>query len=521
MNIPAVRHQPWSCSFRRVDSLSRHTTREVLLSFFLGIDLGTSSVKSVLVDENEQIVGTRSVPLEVRRPAPGFAEQDPNDWWEATLASLDSIAASCPDQMAAVTGIGLSGQMHGATLLDASGDVLRPCILWNDTRSAAECEEFELAFPRSREITGNLAMPGFTAPKLLWMRRHEPDVFARVATILLPKAYLRSRLTGELVDEMSDASGTLWLDVGRREWSVEALHASGLTTGHMPRLVEGTAPTGTLRSELSRRWGMKPPVVAGGAGDNAAGAIGLGAVRPGSAFVSLGTSGVVFATTPRFAANPSAAVHTFCHALPATWHQMGVTLSAASCLSWWSGVTGMSEASLLAEIADSSVDPSPVLFLPYLSGERTPHNDAAIRGAFVGLSHETDRPALTRAVLEGVAFSLRDSLDALSAAGTNIESADVIGGGSRSRVWTAILASALDRPLHRLREGDTGAAFGAARLGRIASTGEAPETVCRPPRRLETIEPNPVLRDEYAERIEFYRRLYGATRPGRSSDQRR
>ena len=483
------------------------------MSFFLGIDLGTSSVKSVLVDENERIVATRSVPLAVRRPAPGFSEQDPEDWWEAVLATIDAIAASCPNEIAAVAGIGLSGQMHGATLLDASGEVLRPCILWNDTRSTVECEAFELAFPRSREITGNLAMPGFTAPKLLWIRRHEPDVFARAATVLLPKAYLRWRLTGELVEEMSDASGTLWLDVGRREWSVEALHASGLTTGHMPRLVEGIAPSGTLKPELSRRWRMKPPVVAGGAGDNAAGAIGLGAVRPGSAFVSLGTSGVVWATTSRFAPNPAAAVHTFCHALPNTWHQMGVTLSAASCLSWWSGVIGASEATLLAELGDIPMDPSPVLFLPYLSGERTPHNDAAVRGAFVSLSHESDRAALTRAVLEGVAFSLRDSLDALSAAGTPIASADVIGGGSRSRVWTAILASALDRPLHRLGEGDTGAAFGAARLGRIASTGEAPETVCRPPRRLETIEPDPALRDKYAERIEAHRRLYRAMRP--------
>jgi xylulokinase len=275
----------------------------------------------------------------------------------------------------------------------------------------------------------------------------------------------------------------------------------------MPRLVEGNAAAGTLRPELAARWHMaRRPIVAGGAGDNAAGAIGLSAIRPGDAFVSLGTSGVLFATTDRFRPYPQAAVHAFCHALPGTWHQMGVTLSAAASLAWWAGVTGQPEASLLAELG-SPIAPSPALFLPYLGGERTPHNDGAMRGAFAGLSHETDRRLLTQAVLEGVAFSLRDCLDALAASGTRIESADVIGGGSRSRAWIAIIAAVLGIPLHRLAGAEHGAAFGAARLARMAVTGEPPEAICTPPDREETFFPAPALTAAYASRLEQYRLL--------------
>ena len=327
------------------------------------------------------------------------------------------------------------------------------------------------------------------------------------ATVLLPKAYIRYRLTGEMIDEMSDASGTLWLDVGARDWSDAALAATGLTRAAMPRLVEGNAAAGMLDPALAARWRMaRRPVLAGGAGDNAAGAVGLSAIRPGDAFVSLGTSGVLFATTDRFRPYPQAAVHAFCHALPGTWHQMGVTLSAAASLAWWAGVTGRSEADLLAEVGVPEA-PSPALFLPYLGGERTPHNDGTIRGAFAGLSHATDRRLLTQAVLEGVAFSLRDCLDALVASGTHVESADVIGGGSRSRTWIGIIASALNIPLHRLAAGETGGAFGAARLARMAVTGEAPEAVCTPPAREETIVPDPSLAAAYAARLVQYRTL--------------
>ena len=284
---------------------------------FLGIDLGTSSVKALLVDGEPCAPGSATAPLSVSRPAPGYSEQDPEDWWKATLDAVDALRAGRPAEIAAVEAIGLSGQMHGAVLLDRAGHVLRPCILWNDVRAAAECRELEEAFPALRAVTGNLAMPGFTAPKLLWVRRHEPEVFARTARVLLPKAWVRFRMTGEQIEEMSDASGTLWLDVGARTWSGPALVATGLSPDAMPRLVEGNAPAGTLSAALATRWGIRrPPLLAGGAGDNAAGAVGLGATRAGSAFVSLGTSGVLWATTGRFIPFPEAAVHAFCHALP-------------------------------------------------------------------------------------------------------------------------------------------------------------------------------------------------------------
>jgi xylulokinase len=474
---------------------------------FLGLDFGTSAVKALLVDGTQTVVASATVPLTVQRPAAGHSEQNPHAWWQAMLDAVDMLGHSHAAALSAVEGIGLSGQMHGAVLLDGAGTVLRPAMLWNDVRSSAECTELEEAVPTLRQVAGNIAMPGFTAPKLLWVQKHEPSVFARVRTVLLPKAYIRYRMTGEMIEEMSDASGTLWLDVGARDWSDTMLAASGLSRNSMPRLVEGNAPAGTLRAELAARWHMaRPPVLAGGAGDNAAGAVGLSAIRPGDAFVSLGTSGVLFAITDRFRPYPQAAVHAFCHALPGTWHQMGVTLSAAASLAWWAGVTGLTEADLLAEIG-SPASPSPALFLPYLGGERTPHNDGTIRGAFAGLSHDTGRRLLTQAVLEGVAFSLRDCLDALAASGTRIEAADVIGGGSRSRAWIAIIAAALGIPLYRLAAGERGGAFGAARLARMAVTGEAPDLVCTPAARAETISPDPDLAAAYAPRIAQYRAL--------------
>ena len=479
---------------------------------FLGLDFGTSSVKALLVDGEQQVVGHASAPLAVSSPAPGWSEQDPEDWWQAMLDAVDALRADHPRECSAVTGIGLCGQQHGAVLLDRDGRVLRPCILWNDARATMECRELEAAFPDLHDVTGNLAMPGFTAPKLLWVRRHEPETFARTARVLLPKAWIRYRLTGEMVEDMSDASGTLWLDVAARDWSDAALAATGLDRGAMPQLVEGTAPAGRLKPELANRWGMaRAPLLAGGAGDNAAGAVGLGAIRPGSAFLSLGTSGVLWATTDRFAPYPAAAVHAFCHAVPGLWHQMGVTLSAAASLAWWARVSGMPEAALLAEIAPHS-GPSPAWFLPYLSGERTPLNDGSIRGAFAGLTQQTSRADMTRAVLDGVAYSFRDCLDALARSGTMVAEADVIGGGSRSRLWIRILAAVLGIPLNRLADGEHGGAFGAARLARLAVTGEDPAAVCLRPMPIETIAPDPELADAYADRIGRYRRLGAAVR---------
>lgn len=478
---------------------------------FLGLDIGTSAVKAVLVDGDQKVLATTETPLAISRPHPGFSEQNPEDWWQATLASIDALKAQQPAALSAVQGIGLSGQMHGAVLLDASGAVLRPAILWNDGRSSAECHELEERFPALHQVAGNLAFPGFTAPKLIWVKKHEPEIFARTAKVLLPKAYVGYRLTGEMVEEMSDASGTLWLDVARRDWSDEALAATDLSRDHMPRLVEGNAAAGRIKGELAARWGMAtPPVLAGGAGDNAAGAVGLGAIGAGNAFVSLGTSGVLWATTDRYAPNPQSSVHAFCHAIPATWHQMGVILSAASALGWWSQATQVSPGDLLAPLGDAPSAPSPALFLPYLSGERTPHNDTAIRGAFIGLDHDASRETLTQAVLEGVAFAFKDCLDALGAARTKLDQADVIGGGSRSRFWIGVLANVLGLPLNRIEDGERGGAFGAARLARMAATGEAPSSVCLPPRRLETIHPTPDLQNAYAARHARYRALYPA-----------
>jgi xylulokinase len=480
---------------------------------YIGLDIGTSSVKAVLVNDEDHTLASASEPLSVSRPQPGFSEQNPEDWWTATLSAVDRLAAEQPKAVAAVTGIGLSGQMHGAVLLDARDAVLRPAILWNDGRSIAECAELEARFPALRDVTGNIAMPGFTAPKLLWVRKHEPAVFAATRKVLLPKAYVRLRLTGEHIEDMSDASGTLWLEPARRDWSDAALAATDLTRDHMPRLVEGSAPGGRLKPEFASRWGMSaPPLLAGGAGDNAASAVGLGAVAPGSAFLSLGTSGVLWATTARFAPNPASTVHAFCHAVPNTWHQMGVILAAASALAWLAKLLGASETELLAPLGDAPSRPSPVLFLPYLSGERTPHNDPALRGVFAGLGLEADRSELAQAVLEGVAFAFCDCQAALAEAGTQITEADVVGGGARSRAWIAILASALGIPLHRVAESETGGAGGAARLARLAVTGERVEAVCVRRPVIETIAPDPVLREAYRERLVAYRAALGTAR---------
>src|SRR5580698_3357020 len=347
---------------------------------YLGIDLGTSSVKAVIVDEGEAVVAQASAPLAVSRPQPLFSEQDAGDWWRGTVESILRLPAVA---RAAVRGIGLSGQMHGATLLDRADVPLRPAILWNDGRSAAECRELEQREPRARAITGNIMMPGFTAPKLAWVARHEPELFARTTMVLLPKDFLRLKLTGERVGEMSDASGTGWLDVARRDWSDPMLAATGLSRANMPLLVEGNAVSGQLSSQAAELLGMNRVPVAGGAGDNAASAVGMGIIAPGQAFLSLGTSGVLFAVTDRFRPNPERAAHAFCHALPGRWHQMAVLLSAASALDWIAQLLGARDlVQLVAAAQARGLRRESPYFLPYLSGERTPHNNPHARGVF-------------------------------------------------------------------------------------------------------------------------------------------
>ncbi|MGI9369879.1 MAG: xylulokinase, partial [Ruegeria sp.] len=424
---------------------------------FLGLDLGTSGVKALLVADDQSIVAESHAPLDVLRPHDGWSEQNPADWIKATRAALAGL--SDRQNLPSVKGIGLSGQMHGATLLDSSDKVLRPCILWNDTRAHVEAAKLD-SDEQFRRISGNIVFPGFTAPKLVWCKSNEPDVFSNTAKVLLPKDYLRLWLTGEAVSEMSDAAGTAWLDTGKRDWSDELLAASNMNRDQMPSLVEGSEVSGDLRAEIASEFGLPAGIpVAGGAGDNAASAVGVGAVQAGAAFVSLGTSGVLFAANDGYAPDPETALHTFCHALPGKWHQMGVILAASDALAWYGRLVGQDPASLTTELG-ALQSPGRTLFLPYLGGERTPHNDAQVRATFLGLEHATDRAAATRAVLEGVSFALRDSLEAMKATGTRVQQVLAVGGGARSGYWLSAIATALDVPVAIPEKGDFGAAFG-------------------------------------------------------------
>ena len=472
---------------------------------FLGLDVGTSSVKAVIVDERDDVVAHASVPLTVSRPQPLFSEQDPETWWHASSAAIRSLPKSLRQ---GVRAIGLSGQMHGATLLDPCDQPLRPAILWNDGRSAAECTELERLQPRARSITGNLIMSGFTAPKLMWVRRHEPEIFRRTATVLLPKDYVRLKLTGEKVSDMSDASGTSWMDVAARGWSEEMLDATGLSRSHMPQLVEGTEPSAKVRQKVADELEIPTVVVAGGGGDNAASGIGMGVIDPGQAFLSLGTSGVLFVATDRFRPNPEKAAHAFCHCLPRRWHQMSVMLSAASALDWIASVTGTKTQDLIDAAAEKSPHRQSPFFLPYLSGERTPHNDPNSRGVFFGMTADTTAADLALAVLEGVSFGFADGMDVLLDGGGEINEISLTGGGARFGYWGEILAAALNHPLVYRQSSEVGAAFGAARLARLALTGERPEAVCIPPPAKRVIEPDPELSDKLRERRPIFTRLY-------------
>ncbi len=473
---------------------------------YLGIDIGTSSVKAVLMDDQGQLFAQGSAPLTVERPEPLWSEQDPESWWRATVAAVRAL----PEKgRHAVKGIGLSGQMHGATLLDAADKPLRPAILWNDGRSEAECAELEKLEPRSRQITGNLAMPGFTAPKLLWVKHNEPEVFAKTKTVLLPKDYVRLKLTGEKAGDMSDNAGTLWLDVGKRDWSDAMLTATDLGRENMPKAVEGTAATGKLTAEAAEELGLPQVVVAGGGGDNAASAVGVGVVKPGQAFLSLGTSGVLFVVTDKFRPNTEKAVHAFCHCIPGVWHQMSVLLTAASAIDWVAQLTGVNDVvETVAGAEKRGLRRQTPIFLPYLSGERTPHNDPYARGVFFGLSAETTGADLAYAVLEGVAFAFADGIDVLKEAGSKIDDITVVGGAARLPYWGPMLASALNAPLTYREGGEVGGAFGAARLGRLAATGEDPVKVCTAPKVSRVVEPVPAIKEQMAPRRVLFVDLY-------------
>lgn len=481
---------------------------------FIGIDIGTSEVKALLLAPDHRVLGTAGTALAVQRPHPGHSEQHPHDWWAATQSALAQLRANHSQEFAAAQAIGLSGQMHGAVLLDAHDRVLRPAILWNDTRCAAECTEMMVAMPTLPDLAGSLAMPGFTAPKLRWVARHEPEIFQQVAKVLLPKDYVRLMLTGEYACDMSDASGTLWLDVQQRDWSDALLALTGLNRSHMPRLVEGSAPSGTLKADVAQALGLPAGiVVAGGAGDNAASAVGMGAVDAGQGFLSLGTSGVLFVVTPSYQPNAASATHAFCHAVPGRWHQMSVMLSAASSLQWVADLLGAPGAGVVAEKAaalSAAQCAAAPLFLPYLGGERTPHNDAHVRGSFHGLGFDTDAASLGYAVIEGVSFGLKDGLAALHTAGSTVQRLSLVGGGARSAFWAQQLASALDVEIVTHGSSAVGGALGAARLGWLA-TGAAQADVCRSPEVHATYRPDTAQQTLLLERYATFRSLYRCT----------
>jgi xylulokinase len=479
----------------------------------IGLDLGTSGVKAALVSADGRQRAEASCALTVQRPRPLWSEQHPADWMTAVDSAMRALRQQAND--AAWHGVGalaIAGQMHGAVLLDREKNLLRPAILWNDGRSQAQCEALERREPQLRRITANRAMAGFTAPKLLWVAQHEPRVFERIAKVLLPKDWLVLQLCGVMSTDMSDAAGTLWLDVAARRWSEPMLAACDLGPHHMPTLHEGPDAVGTLLPRWAQAWGLNNGVrIAAGAGDNAGGAIGVGVTRPGQGLVSLGTSGVLFVATPDARANPARGVHTFCHALPNTWHQMAVMLSASSSLAWFSQLTGASPADLLAPLQAGEVRVHAPLFLPYLSGERTPHADPAASACFLGLRHGHGRDDLAYAVIEGVAFSFADGLSALQEAGTTPERLLAIGGGARSDAWLQLMADVLGVPIDRPAGAEVGPALGAARLA-LLSLGLPAADVLQPPPTARSFTPRADASAALRSRLTRYREAYAPTR---------
>jgi xylulokinase len=453
----------------------------------IGLDVGTSAVKAIAISPDGEVLGIAEESYTFSIPRPGWAEQDPDDWWRAAQAALARIPSGP---------IGLSGQMHGLVVLDGDDRVIRPAILWNDGRTEEECAEIEsrLGLDRLIGLTGNRALAGFTAPKLLWLRRHEPESYARIRRVLLPKDYVYLKLTGEHATDVSDASGTVLFDVGARSWSSEVCDALEIHLEWLPPALESTEVAG--------------------AGDQAAAALGVGVDRPGPVAIGLGTAGIAFAVTPGYQPEPQARVHTFCHAVPDTWHAMGVMLSGGGSLAWLSGVLGADPATLDGEAARWPAGTEGLLFAPYLSGERTPHSDPNARGAFTGLSRRHDRGALARATMEGVAYGVRDSVELLKSLGVVAGVGRISGGGSRSDLWTRIVASVLDLPLERT-ECDAGSAFGAALLAgvRAGVFADAAEAVERCVRVRERVEPDPAWVDAYARGYQRFRSLYPILKP--------
>ena len=441
---------------------------------FIGIDLGTSSVKTILIDENQKILSTHSENYKLYNPHIGYYEQNPEDWYKATIKCFKKIKEKKPKQFSAVRSIGISGQMHGATLIDSNSRVLRPCILWNDTRSMKECLKMEENYSFLRKESGNIAMPGFTAPKILWIKKYEKEIFKQIYKVLLPKDYLRYRLSNNFYTDMSDASGTLWLNVKKRNWSENLLDLTKLNINHMPKLVEGSEVTGTINKKLANALGFNNEVlIAGGAGDQAAGATGSGVIQSSDSVISLGTSGVYFSPTNTYVANTADAVHSFCHCVPNTWHHMSVMLSATNCLDWVSAMFKLNIKQSMKKVKNFSnkkfnINSSPY-FLPYLTGERTPYNNAYLRGSFHLLDTSTDQEALIYSVIEGISFGIRDGFEAVHSVSRKSKNIFLVGGGSKDSFWGNMISSLLKQSILIGEDSNLGPALGAARLAMLCT----------------------------------------------------
>ncbi len=477
----------------------------------LGLDIGTSAVKGVVIDAGGRQVAEASAPLSSNHPHSGWSEQNPDDWVAAVEACCLALRNKLGPVWPTVGAIGLSGQMHGATMLGEDLRPVRPAILWNDSRSTAQCNAINDLVPDIEVRAGIIAMPGFTAPKVLWTAENEPDVYNRIAHIVLPKDYVRLALTGELATDMADAAGTIWLNEAKRNWDDVLCKASRTDKAWLPRLVEGTEISGQLREGVASRLGLEAGIpVSGGAGDAAAGALGIGAVDDGEAFASLGTSGQLFVSTQDYRAAPGSAVHCFAHCVPDRWFQMACMLNGAAPIDWFARLTNRPIANLLD---DARGEASAPLFLPYLTGERTPHNDAAIRGAFYGLEPDTGDAACMRAVVEAVAYSFCDAKDSLARAGTELEQIAAIGGGTRSDFVLQTMADAMGLVVNRYKDSATGPALGAARTAMIAADNCTLSDVATRPKLDRTFTPDPKTWDYHTEKLERWRGLYAALKP--------
>ena len=488
-------------------------------TFFMGIDVSTTGSKALLIDSLGTVIAVAASPHTLSTPRPLWSEQDPREWWQATVQSIRSVLQTSAVDPAAIKGIGLTGQMHGLVLLDRAGEVLRPAILWNDQRTQDQCNEIHRIVGKEHliQLCGNIALTGFTAPKLLWVAQHEPEIYARARHVLLPKDYIRYRLTSEYAMDKADGSGTILFDLKARDWSAELLEALNIPASWMPPTFEGTEFTGVVSRGAADETGLSAgiPVAAGG-GDQSAQAVGVGAVEPGITGLTVGTSGVVFATTPSALVEPQGRLHAFCHAVPGMWHFMGVMLSAAGSLQWYRDtiMPGIDFDTLLKEAESAPAGSEGLYFLPYLSGERTPHPDPLARGAFIGLTLRHGRGALTRAVLEGVAFGLKDGFTLIQQAGlTAATEIRASGGGTKGKLWRQILSSVLNAELVTVNTSE-GAAFGAALLAGVGA-GCWPDVpnACR-----QTIQvtgrtsPNDQDAGVYQEAYQVYRELYPALR---------